>query len=141
MPSVAVRNRQRKISVNVPALQEFASRALPRCLALALPGKRADASLFDIYVLLISDRRMSGLHQKFLKKRGPTDVITFEHGEIFISIETARRNARRFGNSFQGELKLYLVHGFLHLAGFDDRNEADARKMRAAQERILRTVF
>jgi probable rRNA maturation factor len=64
-------------------------------------------------------------------------VITFQHGEIFISADTAVRNARRFGNSFADELRLYIVHGLLHLHGFDDRDKAGARKMDKTQRKIL----
>ena len=49
--------------------------------------------LREIFVLLISDRRMARLHRQFLNKAGPTDVLTFEHGEIFISVERARDHA------------------------------------------------
>jgi probable rRNA maturation factor len=81
---------------------------------------------------------MALLHRKFLRQAGPTDVLTFQHGEIFISVETARRNARAFGNSLRRELKLYIVHGLLHLHGFDDQTPCEARRMKTAQEKILR---
>jgi len=87
----------------------------------------------------MSDRRMALLHRKFLGQSGPTDVLTFQHGEIFISVDTARRHACEFGDSLLRELKLYIVHGLLHLHGFDDQTPSEARKMKAAQERILRT--
>ena len=80
---------------------------------------------------------MASLHRQFLNQSGPTDVLTFQHGEIFISIETARRQARAFGNSLTRELRLYIVHGLLHLHGFDDRKRTDARKMERIQKRIL----
>ena len=80
---------------------------------------------------------MASLHRQFLNQTGPTDVLTFQHGEIFISVETARRHARVFGNSLARELRLYIVHGLLHLQGFDDRKRTDARKMERMQERIL----
>ena len=63
--------------------------------------------------------------------------MTFQHGEIFISVETARRHARAFGNSLLRELKLYIVHGLLHLHGFDDQTPSKAHKMKTAQEKIL----
>jgi probable rRNA maturation factor len=72
-----------------------------------------------------------------MNEAGPTDVITFQHGEIFISADTAKRNARRFGNSLARELRLYVVHGLLHLRGFDDRDPAGARKMEGVQRKIL----
>ena len=87
---------------------------------------------------LISDWRMAVLHRKFLGQSGPTDVLTFQHGEIFISVETARRQARAFGNSLIRELELYIIHGLLHLHGFDDQTSGEARKMGKAQEKILR---
>ena len=84
---------------------------------------------------------MAVLHRKFLGQAGSTDVLTFQHGEIFISAETARRHARAFGNSLMGELKLYIVHGLLHLHGFDDQTTGEARKMKTAQEKILRRAL
>ena len=80
---------------------------------------------------------MSRLHRQFLGQSGPTDVLTFQHGEIFISAERAKRHARLFENSIMRELQLYIVHGLLHLHGFDDRTRAQARKMRRTQEKIL----
>jgi probable rRNA maturation factor len=88
-------------------------------------------------ILIVSDRKIASLHRQFMNESGPTDVITFQHGEIFVSAETARRNARRFGNALARELRLYVVHGLLHLHGFDDRVEVSARKMRSVQRKIL----
>ena len=68
---------------------------------------------------------------------GPTDVITFQHGEILMSVETARRQARAHRTSFAHELRLYLVHGLLHLHGFDDDAPAARRRMGAIQEKIV----
>ena len=136
-PRISARNVQRKISVNVAEIQSFAVKAVQRCLQLR-KQKRSDLrNLREVFVWLISDRRMALLHRKFLGQSGPTDVLTFQHGEIFISVETARRHARAFGSSLTRELKLYIVHGLLHLHGFDDQTPAEARKMKAAQERIL----
>ena len=137
-PRISVRNLQRKIPVNVAELQKFALKVIPRCLQLR-SRKRSDLTkLREISVWLISDRRMSRLHRQFLGQKGPTDVLTFQHGEIFISVETAKRHAHIFGNSLMRELQLYIVHGLLHLHGFGDRSPAEARKMRRTQEKILR---
>jgi probable rRNA maturation factor len=138
VPEISVRNLQRTISVNAVGLEEFAAKAVRRCLQ-SRKRKPTDLSkLPKIFVWLISDRRMSQLHRQFLGETGPTDVLTFQHGEIFISVETAKRHAHGFGNSLVRELQLYIVHGLLHLHGFDDRTQSGARKMKKAQEKILR---
>ena len=138
VPEVTVHNLQRKISVNVSELQKFTGNTLQRSLQLQ-KGKQTDLrKSCEVSVWLISDRRMALLHRKFLGQSGPTDVLTFQHGEIFISVETAQRHARAFGNSLLRELKLYIVHGLLHLHRFDDQTPSKAHKMKAAQEKILR---
>lgn len=138
LPRIRVRNLQRKIPANVGELDTFAARAVQRCLQLRKQKRTDLRKSREIFVWLISDRRMAVLHRKFLGQAEPTDVLTFQHGEIFIGVETARRQARAFGNSLTRELKLYIVHGFLHLHGFDDRTPAEARRMKTAQEKILR---
>ena len=130
--SIEVRNLQRKARVNLGQLQSFAERALRSCSKLPLEP------LEQIVVLLISDERMAKLHHRFMNQSGPTDVITFQHGEIFISVPMARRQAREFGTSTMAEIELYIVHGLLHLGGFDDRTAAAARRMRAAEARVLK---
>jgi len=139
IPRITVRNLQRKISVNVAELGKFADNAVQYSLQFQKRKRTDSCKLSEIFIWLISDRRMALLHRKFLGQSGPTDVMTFQHGEIFISVETARRHARAFGNSPVRELKLYIVHGLLHLHGFDDQTQSGAHKMRAAQEKILRT--
>ena len=137
-PDVSVRNLQRKIRVNTPALEGLAQRAVNACQKFE--RGRPNDELNEIFVLLISDRRMAWLHRQFLNQSGPTDVITFQHGEIFISVETARRQARQFGTSLTGELQLYIVHGLLHLHGYNDRTPSETRRMRAAEASVLRRV-
>jgi len=138
VPKITVQNLQRRISVNVAELEKFASHAVQNSLQLHQRQRTDLRKLGKISVWLISDRRMALLHRKFLGQSGPTDVMTFQHGEIFISVETARRHARTFGNSLLRELKLYIAHGLLHLHGFDDQTPSEMHKMKAAQERILR---
>src|SRR5713101_1934604 len=134
---ITVRNLQRNVPVDVVDLGKFARNALQLCLRLPHKEKTELVQLPAISVLIVSDRKIASLHQQFMNESGPTDVITFQHGEIFISAESARRNARRFGNALTRELCLYIVHGLLHLHGFDDREEAKARKMRTVQRKIL----
>ena len=136
---VFVRNLQRKIPVNIAELENFAAAAIRCCLRLPRRQRTELSKLRAVFVWLISDRRMASLHRKFMHQRGPTDVLTFQHGEIFISVETAKRHARAFRNSLASELRLYIAHGLLHLHGFDDRTPAAARKMKAMQKKIVHT--
>ena len=134
---ISVRNLQRRISVNVSELEKFAANALERCLRLKKDERTNLRKLNAVSVWIISDRRISRLHLQFFGDSSPTDVITFHDGEIFISVETTQRNARKFGNSLMSEIKLCIVHGLLHLHGFDDQDPADLRRMKNTQERIL----
>ena len=137
-PDISVRNRQRKIPVNVAEFQNFAVKALRRCLQLRKRKPTDLDKVHGLFVWLISDRRMAQLHRKFMHRTGPTDVLTFQHGEIFIGVETANKHARAFGNSLANELRLYIIHGLLHLHGCDDQTRTSARKMHKMQEKILR---
>jgi len=137
---MAVRNTQRKVQLETKPLQRFAVRALRECLELAEPSPGKLRHLEQVTVVLVSDRRMSELHQQFLQVGGPTDVITFEEGDLFISAETAQTNAVRFRTSTEDELRLYIIHGLLHLHGFDDTTAGRARVMERTQQRILRAL-
>jgi len=81
------------------------------------------------------------LHENFLNDPSPTDVITFPGdpdeclaGEICVSIDTARNYAETHRVNFSNELTLYLVHGWLHLAGFDDLDEKDRQAMKKEEQ-------
>jgi probable rRNA maturation factor len=136
IPAVKFNNRQRKKPLNLCECQAFANAAFGEV------WRRNQKALFpeQIDAFLISDRRIEEIHRNFLGIDGPTDVITFHHGEIFISVETAERHARQFSTSFSEEIHLCIVHAFLHLAGFDDRTKRDRKQMSAMQEEIVRKV-
>src|SRR5947208_15287576 len=103
-PRITVHNRQQKVDVMLAEFQTFAERAVQRCLAIATPRPGVLRDLNEVDVVLVSDRRMAGLHRRFLDAGGATDVITFDHGEIFISTETAKRHAAEFGSTTKREL-------------------------------------
>jgi probable rRNA maturation factor len=133
--SITLINRQRGVRIGVLRLREFANRALIECLKLQKSGPLS--TLPETSVVFVSDKRIARIHQQFMNERGPTDVITFQHGEIFVSAETAKRQARQFGTSLEHELRLYIVHGLLHLSGFDDKTLAESAEMKRVQERIV----
>jgi probable rRNA maturation factor len=98
----------------------------------------------ELSVVFLGDAEIARVHADFMDDPTPTDVITFpaneameSAGEIIVSVDHARSRAAELGEAFSRELSLYLVHGWLHLAGFDDRNEADRAAMRAAEQRAL----
>ncbi len=133
---IVVRNAQRKVGFDLRGLSDFALKAWTVCDSEG----EAEWDVLPVSVVVVSDKSIADLHWKFMSVRGPTDVITFQHGEIVISAETARRQARQFGTDLMHELQLYLVHGLLHLRGFDDRTPRDAKRMAKRQERILRLI-
>jgi probable rRNA maturation factor len=126
--------------IDVATLRDFAQRALAACLKR--PSRKSDqlASLEQIEVVLVSDKRIAEIHRRFLNDPSPTDVITFQHGEIVVSVETAKRQARQFGTALDHELRLYITHGLLHLQGFDDKTEAGAAEMKRVQERLVSSL-
>jgi len=123
--------------VDVAALRDFAKRALGVCLELPRRKSGGLSRLGKVEVVLVSDKRIAAIHQQFMNDAAPTDVITFQHGEIVMSVETAKRQARQFGTSVDHELRLYLVHGLLHLLGFDDKTAAAAKEMKRVQEKLV----
>jgi len=137
IPKITVRNLQRKIRVDVADLEIFARRAVKLCLQVKAKKQTELQPMSEVSVLIVSDRKIATLHRKFMNTPGATDVITFQHGEIFISAEMARRNARRFGTQMVRELRVYVVHGLLHLAGLDDDTPPGARLMETIQRKIL----
>ncbi|MEZ7919566.1 MAG: rRNA maturation RNase YbeY [Akkermansiaceae bacterium] len=89
----------------------------------------------------LNDVTMAEVHRDFLSDETPTDVITFEHGEILIGIEVAKRQGLQFEQDFLRELALYGIHGMLHLSGFDDRTPDEAKGMKIRQEELLDVYF
>lgn len=136
MPSLELSNRQRKKRVDLVAFRTFAEPAMAKVAELVKSAPLPE----EIHVVFVSDARIAEIHRNFLSLDGPTDVITFRHGEIVISVETAERQANKFSSSFRRELQLYFVHGLLHLAGLDDLTENGFEKMSKAQEKIMEEV-
>jgi probable rRNA maturation factor len=134
-------NRQRRVEVRLAWLRRFAEIALPECALHSADGRFALRRLPEVEVAIVSDRVMARVHRQFMNIPGPTDVITFEHGEIVMSAETALDHGREYGQSVDVELALYTVHGLLHLNGYEDAAVNDAKRMRKTQERIMKACF
>ena len=134
---ISVHNRQRKVRFDLARLRELAGRALLECAACATAPETPLLHLPEVEVSIVSDAVIADVHRRFMQIEGPTDVITFEHGEILISAETAQRQAGKFAQSLDAELGLYIIHGLLHLSGYDDINPRDRNRMHRLQDRIL----
>jgi probable rRNA maturation factor len=132
MPEISLLNRQRAKVIDLRSLAQFAYRALPKVDAL---GRKVLPK--EITVVFVSDRRISNIHRRFLRIGGPTDVITFQHGDIIVSVETAHRQAIQFNKELFEELCLYVIHGLLHLAGYDDISDSGYREMKQLQRRLM----
>ena len=104
----------------------------------------------ELSLSFVSDPLIKKLNKQFLSQNRPTDVLAFDlsqtksplarkliFGEIIISTDTAKRNARIFNTSFNYELTLYVVHGILHLLGFDDTSKYKTRLMRQKEIELM----
>ena len=102
-------------------------------------------SINEVAVNFISSREITYLNIKYLNHNNSTDIITFNYsgnnseldGEIFISVDDCRNNAQTFGVKFDEEMVRLLIHGFLHLLGYNDKNKSEKKKMFDLQENLL----
>ena len=124
-------------------------RLLVRAAVGAMRATRTP-SRAELEVALVGDATMRRLNRRYHDRAGSTDVLTFPGtpgrggrvlGEVVISLARARTQARRFGHPVRCEVALLLVHGILHLRGYDDRTGAAAARMQARAEAILRRMF
>ena len=142
---VEVSNRQRRLKTGVRWVRQLVRDA---CAAIGIHEA-------EISVLLVGDAAMAKVNEEWLEHEGPTDVITFGlseateevetwpgglAGDIVASTETACRMAAELGWSPENELAYYIVHGLLHLAGFDDTTAAVRAKMRREERRVMRAI-
>jgi len=98
----------------------------------------------ELSIVFVDDATISQIHADFMDDATPTDVITFpanpemdSAGEIIVSVDHAHCRALELKKCFSHELTLYLVHGWLHLAGYDDKSKPERAEMRKAEERAI----
>lgn len=98
----------------------------------------------NISVIFCSDSYLLEMNKKYLDHNYFTDIITFNYnsnniisGDIFISVETVNRNSSFYDVTFKHELLRVIIHGILHLIGFDDANEMLQKKMREEEDKAL----
>ena len=112
----------------------------------------AGAAQSDLSLSVIGDRRMQQLNARYRRRARPTDVLAFAAreapqpttpflGDVVISLDTARRQAREAGHSVDREIAILLIHGVLHLMGYDhERSAQDARRMQKKEREILQAL-
>ena len=131
---------------NVRAFDRRFLRQMARALLEELLGREH----YELGVHLVGAQEMAALNETFLGHHGSTDVITFDHGEgasadalhgeIFICVDEALTQARRFRVSWQREAARYLVHGLLHLEGCDDAEPRLRRAMKRRENKLLKEL-
>ena len=137
-PELTVSNLHSSRPFDEEWLAKLARAALPACLAARGPGEAPLPDLDEVEINLVDDPTIDRVHRDFMGVEGATDVITFQHGEIVLSLDTAARQAAEHGSTFEHEVLLYTVHGLLHLNGHIDSDEECRAVMAREQERIVR---
>jgi probable rRNA maturation factor len=138
---LTVRNCQRKHPLNTRLL---------RRVVQALLEDHLTQEDYDLGVYFIGAGEITRLNEQFLRHQGPTDVIAFDyaepgkssalHGEIFVCVDEALIQAPHFHVSWQTELVRYVIHGVLHLRGFDDHVTEARRRMKSVEGQLLRRL-
>jgi probable rRNA maturation factor len=137
--TVEVRNRQprsrSRLQVDTRALKTLAAQALE------LVGAAAH---YNLSIALVTDKQIAALNARYHQVHGPTDILSFDYGEgqgeLIMSTERVRAQARQFRTTPGRELALCVIHGILHLHGHDDVTSTARRKMRAAERRLMRQI-
>jgi len=134
-----------KISIASPQEGVPIDRGQMRAIVRAvLEGERVKDA--DISLAFVDNATIHGLNKRYLDHDEPTDVLSFPltdpnakrlSGELVIGAEVAREQAGARGHDVEAELALYVIHGLLHLCGYDDRTVARAKEMRARERHYL----
>jgi rRNA maturation RNase YbeY len=112
---------------------------------LAALFKKEKKKLAELHYIFVSDDRLLEINRQFLQHDFYTDIITFPlsepgqpiSGEIYISVDRVRENAREFGGTVKEELLRVIFHGALHLCGYKDKTTPQQREMRQLEEKYL----
>lgn len=143
--SVAIANRHPRLRLERNAVARVIALLDANQSAISLRSTAIPTG--ELSLVFLTDPALAQLHADFLDDPTTTDVITFEGdpslataGEICVSADTAATYARKHGWDFSTELTLYVVHGWLHLAGHDDLVPAKKRAMRRAEIRAMRIL-
>jgi rRNA maturation RNase YbeY len=125
--------------------RRYPLRAAQRLLETAAQGE--GAQLRSVSLVFVDDRTMRELNRRYLRHDRTTDVLSFSYGtrrrlegEIIVNLDQARRQAPTFGATYRHEVSRLIVHGLLHLAGHDDRTDAERARMHRREDRYLQSI-
>ena len=127
-----------QISINFDL--EYIQSKVHGAFQLCLRNSKDSAALKElnsIEITIIDDKQIAKVHSEFMNDPSPTDVITFDYGEILVSAETALSNSEEMQVSLENEILLYIIHGMLHLGGYLDGSNEGFKEMKSLQEMIL----
>ena len=141
---VLIDNRQEKFVISLKQIQKKAKSAL----------NALDCPEAELSILIVDDPQIAVFNEKYLNRKGPTNVIAFPMqegpyaditpqllGDVLISVETAFREGKRVGISMEERFTQLLVHGILHLLGYDhETSDEDARKMKKKSDELLKII-
>jgi probable rRNA maturation factor len=143
--TLAILNRQRSKRIDTRHLRAIIEELL----------KNLGIVSAELGINLVGDREMTLLNETFLRHSGSTDVITFDHGplsgsvngcapclhgELFVCVDEAVTQAKRFRCTWQAEIVRYVIHGVLHLLGHDDLKPDARRRMKQEENRQVRRL-
>ena len=121
---------------------EFNQESIRGLLEMVLSENKHQSA--DINVIITDDDSLRRMKKEYFNQDVYTDVIAFNNdedpfeGELYISYDRVKDNAEKFNGSFEGELKRILIHGTLHLCGFDDQTKEDKSRMTSMEENYLK---
>jgi probable rRNA maturation factor len=134
-------------SSELHSLEELASQAIDAAMTQILQAGRNAASFSEISLAFVNDEKVRDLNKHFRQKDKPTNVLSFPGteidgfkpllGDVVLAFETIRQEATDQRKSMSAHTTHMLVHGFLHLQGFDHQNDKDASDMETLEIRIL----
>jgi probable rRNA maturation factor len=143
--TISIANRHPRLRLDRRAVSRMLGLLDASAPAIGLPPSAVPPG--ELSLVFLTDPALAKLHGDFLEDPTPTDVITFAGdplagmaGEICVSADAAATFASAHGHDFSTELTLYLLHGWLHLAGHDDLVPAKKRAMRRAESRAMRVL-
>jgi probable rRNA maturation factor len=135
---LVLRNRQRARPLNTKLLRK---------IVRGLLVEELSNDDFEIGISIIGEEAMTRMNEGYLRHKGSTDVITFDYtdanrpkcltGEVFVCLDEALAQAPRFRVTWQNEIVRYIVHGILHLSGYDDKTATARKKMKSQENRLM----